>query len=135
MLGGKTHSAWERGRIMLVLRGASRRCFLRAGAAGCLTLPALLRAAPTTPPRARRCPPPFVSLPEVIKDAAVNEFPGLGAGFLGKAFDPLRIDGGAGSGSFRLPDVDLPPEVTPSRLEDRRLLKTHLDASWRAADR
>src|SRR5262245_21420987 len=39
---------------MLVLRGATRRCFLRAGAAGCLALPALLRAAPARP-RARRC--------------------------------------------------------------------------------
>src|SRR5262245_30881109 len=35
--------------------------------------------------------PAFVSLPEVIKDAAVNEFPGQGAGFLGKRYDPLRL--------------------------------------------
>src|SRR4051812_27302287 len=34
--------------------GPHRRDFLRAGAAGCLTLPALLRAAPARP-RARRC--------------------------------------------------------------------------------
>ncbi len=35
--------------------------------------------------------PAFASLPEVIKDAAVNEFPGQGAGFLGAAYDPFRI--------------------------------------------
>jgi len=235
---------------MLVLRGATRRCFLRAGAAGCLTLPTLLRAAPVARPRARRClllfltggppqhdtfdlkpnapaevrgelkpiatnvpgiriselcprlarradhyrivrsvthgdtvhtsagytmltgaphalantktaanvrptlndhphfgsllsftrparpaTPAFVSLPKVIKDAAVNEFPGLGGGLLGKAFDPIRIDGDPGQCSFRLPDVDLPPEVTTARLEDRRLLRTRLDSIWRAVDK
>src|SRR5262245_53111751 len=35
--------------------------------------------------------PAFVALPEVIKDAAVNEFPGLNAGLMGKAHAPLLI--------------------------------------------
>src|SRR5262245_29127477 len=78
--------------------------------------------------------PSFVALPEVIKDAAVNEFPGLGAGFLGKGLDPILIDGD-NRGSFRLPDVNLPLEVSPSRLEDRRVLRERLDAAWKKVDR
>ena len=50
--------------------------------------------------------PPFVSLPEVIKDAAVNEFPGQGAGFLGKPFEPFLVEGDDQRTGFR------PPEAT-----------------------
>ena len=71
--------------------------------------------------------PAFVSLPEVIKDAGVNEFPGQGAGFIGKRFDPFRIDGDPKTGGFRLPDVELPPDVTDARLEARRRLLAKLD--------
>src|SRR5262245_20262497 len=35
---------------------------------------------------------PFVSLPEVIKDANVNTFPGQDAGVLNQRFAPLRIE-------------------------------------------
>jgi len=82
--------------------------------------------------------PTFVSLPEVIKDAAVNEFPGQGAGFMGKQFDPFRIEGDTERGTFRLPDIFLPPDVTADRLGDRRLLRDRLarimhDAESRAA--
>ena len=45
--------------------------------------------------------PVFAALPEVIKDAGVNEFPGQGGGLLGKDFDPFRIE--AGPEGFRLP--------------------------------
>jgi len=36
--------------------------------------------------------PTFVALPEVPKDDAVNEYPGQGAGMLGNAHGPFRID-------------------------------------------
>ena len=36
--------------------------------------------------------PTFVAIPEVIKDAVVNTFPGQTAGFLGKPFDPVLIE-------------------------------------------
>jgi hypothetical protein len=85
------------------------------------------------PPRAGTLA--FVSLPEVIKDAAVNEFPGQGAGFLGKAYDPVRIESDAGRSGFRLPDLGLPLEMTPGRLEDRRLLRERLDRLMRQGDR
>ena len=72
-------------------------------------------------------PPPFISLPEVIKDAAVNEFPGQGGGFLGKAFDPLRIDANPQRTAFQPPALVLPADVTGQRLADRSLLRGQIN--------
>ena len=72
-------------------------------------------------------PPPFVSLPEVIKDAAINEFPGQGGGFLGKAYDPLRIEANPQRTAFEPPALVLPPSVTGSRLADRSLLRGQIN--------
>lgn len=71
--------------------------------------------------------PTFIALPEVIKDAAINEFPGQSAGFLGKAFDPVLIEANAERTDFRLPDIFLPPDVTDGRLIDRTALLGHID--------
>jgi hypothetical protein len=79
--------------------------------------------------------PPCVSLPEVIKDAAVNEFPGQGAGFLGGKYDPFRIEANEQRSAFLLPAVSLPPGMTSRRLEDRRGLLSQLDAAFQEADR
>jgi hypothetical protein len=79
--------------------------------------------------------PAFVSLPEIIKDAGVNEFPGQGAGFLGRQFDPFRIEADTARTGFRLPDIALPAEVTAGRLGDRRRLLTQLDRAFRQVDR
>jgi hypothetical protein len=79
--------------------------------------------------------PVFAALPEVIKDAAVNEVPGQGAGFLGRRYDPFRIDGDAKTGQFRPPAILLPEDVTAGRLAERRILAERLDAAYRAADR
>lgn len=64
--------------------------------------------------------PVFASLPEVIKDAAINEFPGQTAGFLGRRFDPLRIEYDANIGRLQLPDL-LPPAHLPAQRAERRL--------------
>jgi hypothetical protein len=79
--------------------------------------------------------PAFVSLPEIIKDAGVNEFPGQGAGFIGKRFDPFRIEGDPKTGAFRLPDVELPPDVPAMRLLDRQALLAKLDRRTDTPDR
>jgi len=79
--------------------------------------------------------PAFVSLPEIIKDAGVNEFPGQGAGFIGKRYDPFRIEGDPKTGTFRLPDVELPSEVPDARLEERRKLLAKLDRPGDTPDR
>jgi hypothetical protein len=79
--------------------------------------------------------PAFVSLPEVIKDAGVNEFPGQGAGFLGRRYDPFRVEAGPGRGGFRFPDVELPPDMTDGRLEERRRLLARFDREGGPPDR
>jgi hypothetical protein len=79
--------------------------------------------------------PAFVSLPEIIKDAGVNEFPGQGAGFIGKRFDPFRIEGDPKTGVFRVPDVELPPDVPDKRLQERRGLLAKLDRPGHMTDR
>lgn len=86
--------------------------------------------------------PVFAALPEIIKDAAVNEFPGQGGGFLGKRYDPFRISGsektgalsGGSTGAFSTPDVVLPGDVSAARLSDRRILIEQLESELRRAD-
>jgi hypothetical protein len=78
--------------------------------------------------RSRPCGVPvFAALPEVIKDAGVNEFPGQGAGFLGQQYGPFRIHGDSATGQFALPDLVPPPALTPARLGDRRRLLDQLN--------
>jgi hypothetical protein len=71
--------------------------------------------------------PTFVSLPEFIRDANVNDFPGQGGGFLGKSFDPFRIEADADRKRFEHPAVVLPADVSVDRLNDRRFLRERLE--------
>lgn len=84
------------------------------------------------PPRGGE--PAFASLPEIIKDAAVNEFPGQSAGFLGKTYDPFRIDADEPRTGFRLPDIVLPSHMTARRLDDRQMLLAQLDRAAQQID-
>jgi hypothetical protein len=70
--------------------------------------------------------PSFVALPEVVKDAGVNEFPGQGAGLLGRRFDPFRIEHDDSPAGFKTPDLVLPADLAGSRLVDRRRLRRQL---------
>jgi hypothetical protein len=79
--------------------------------------------------------PTFASLPEVIKDAAVNEFPGQDAGFLGRRFGPFRIDGDGTAQRFRLPEITLADEVTLARLNERRFLRNQIERQLAVLDR
>jgi hypothetical protein len=76
--------------------------------------------------------PTFAALPEVIKDAGVNEFPGQGGGFLGKVHDPFRIE--ASSDGFRLPDLALSADMSAERLNGRRRLKEQLHREGRLVE-
>lgn len=78
--------------------------------------------------------PTFVSMPEIIKDAAVNEFPGLDGGMLGNRVAPFLIEANAERTGFRLPDIFLPENVTARRLADRRVLLEELDVRLRGAE-
>ena len=79
--------------------------------------------------------PTFAALPEIIKDAGVNIFPGQDGGFLGNRFGPFAIQGDPRSGSFQIPNIALPPDVTAERLVDRRLLAARLDQALHMMDR
>jgi hypothetical protein len=78
--------------------------------------------------------PAFASLPEAIKDANVNPYPGLDGGLLGQRFSPWRVEADATHTSFRLPDIALPDDVTGERLADRRLLLAPFDRGLAAAE-
>src|SRR5262245_59157332 len=84
--------------------------------------------------RPRHAAPAFAALPEAIKDANVNPFPGLDGGFLGKAYAPLLIEANNDHTGFRRPDILLPVGVTARRLADRRALLGRLDRAWRRLD-
>jgi Protein of unknown function (DUF1501) len=74
---------------------------------------------------ARAGVPTFVSFPYVIADGSVT--PGQTASFLGKAHDPLFIGQDPNGPDFRLPELSLPDNLTPGRLDDRREMMRLID--------
>jgi hypothetical protein len=78
--------------------------------------------------------PVFASLPERIRDAGVNPYPGLDGGLLGTQVAPWNIEADASQTAFRLPDIALPSDVTAERLADRRLLLAPLDRGLAVAE-
>jgi hypothetical protein len=81
---------------------------------------------------ARAGVPTFASLPEVIKDAGVNEFPGQGGGMLGRPSDPFRIE--AHASGFLMPAIESPEDVPAGRLEGRQSLLGRLDSPTAASN-
>jgi hypothetical protein len=77
--------------------------------------------------------PAHAMLPEQIKDDAINDYPGLGPGFLGSAHGAFLVTADANRTGFSVPDL-VPREPSQSRLDERRRLMTRLDRSS-AADR
>lgn len=77
--------------------------------------------------------PTFVSLPEIIKDAAVNEFPGQGGGFLGQRYDPFRVEANQERTQLVAPAISLPDGISLSRLNDRKSLLRQLDQKFAGA--
>jgi hypothetical protein len=74
--------------------------------------------------------PPFVALPEVIRDAGVNTFPGQDAGFLGKRHGPFLVEANATEPGFRLPEIALPADISLGRLDERRKLWSVIDREF-----
>ncbi len=62
--------------------------------------------------------PTFVAFPHVIRDGSIS--PGQHASFLGKSHDPLFVGQDPNGADFRLPELSLPANLTPERLETRR---------------
>src|SRR4051794_2116992 len=84
---------------------------------------ALARVLGPTPTRV----PPFVMLPEAMQPNG-PERGGQHAGFLGAAFDPYRINSDPNLDDFNPGSLELPPDLTPHRLDDRRSLLGVLEA-------
>ena len=101
------------------------------------------RATPNDPPHvgsivaqqlgSRSSLPPFVSLPTLFEAPPVEGiWPGQNAGFLGRRFDPFVISGAKQTAQFSAPSIELPEDVRPNRLVDRREILTQLDLARRA---
>jgi hypothetical protein len=78
--------------------------------------------------------PMFASLPEYIRDAGVNDYPGQDAGFLGKQHGPFQIQADTAKGTFPLPDIVLPPDISAERLADRSVLLNQLNHAAQSID-
>lgn len=59
---------------------------------------------------------------------------GEGGGTLGAMYDPFRLEYDQDSGSTRIPALQLPANLTPERLHDRRSLLSALDSARVRAD-
>ena len=74
--------------------------------------------------------PPFVSMMPVVPQGAprfVESSHGQGAGWLGPAFDPMRIDGDGSKPDYKVGDFDLLADVPPARSDRRRQLLNSID--------
>jgi hypothetical protein len=77
----------------------------------------------------RGCEVPFASLPFVFHNVVPT--PCQGAGFLGSAYDPLRIEVDPSGRRYQVDVLEQKPELTRGRRDDRRVL---LDALQRSPD-
>jgi hypothetical protein len=78
--------------------------------------------------------PPFVSMMPRIPDGAprfVEQSRGRGAGWLGSAYEPLRIDANANAPDYRVADFDLSADVPVTRLNRRRTLLHQVESEQR----
>jgi len=66
--------------------------------------------------------PASIRLPEEIWNTGRIVWPGQDAGWLGNAADPWYIDCDPNAADFKVPDLDLPGDVTPVRINRRRSL-------------
>jgi len=69
--------------------------------------------------------PTFVSYPHTIADGSIT--PGQHASFLGQTYDPFFINQDPNSDDFRLPELSLPANLNPQRLENRRQVMNLID--------
>lgn len=81
----------------------------------------------------RRGLPTFVALPHVMYN--VVQLPGQVAGFLGSAHNPFQVNADPSVPDFRLTDLDLPGDLSLSRLDNRASLLRSLDHHRRNPER
>ena len=73
--------------------------------------------------------PTSVSLPWVIGDGTIT--PGQGASFLGKLHDPLLVTRDPNKPDFKLPELNLPANLSYARLMHRRSIQKIIDGQSR----
>ena len=71
----------------------------------------------------------FVAYPHVISDGSIT--PGQHASFLGQQHDPFFIGQDPNADDFRLPELSLPDNLSPERLENRRAVMDLIDGGTR----
>lgn len=76
--------------------------------------------------------PSFVAFPHVIRDGSIT--PGQHASFLGRRHDPLLTTQDPNSPDFRLPELSLPANLSPQRLENRREALKLIDGQAKALE-
>jgi hypothetical protein len=76
--------------------------------------------------------PTFVSLPYVIGDGTIT--PGQGGSFLGKVHDPLLVTRDPSKPDFKLPELNLPANVSYERLVHRRSIQKLIDGQSRVLE-
>ena len=74
--------------------------------------------------------PSAVTMPWTVAHPAApgGRAPGQNAGWLGKAYEPFRVDGDPNSRWFEVPGLGLPEGVDPSRFDSRRHLAKSLNS-------
>lgn len=70
--------------------------------------------------------PTYVALPHVMYNVVM--LPGQTAGFLGAAYEPLRVQSDPNHPAFAVPELSLPAHLTARDLEERERLAQYLDA-------
>ncbi len=78
--------------------------------------------------------PGTIRLPEEIWNTGHIAWPGQDAGWLGDHADPWLVTCDPSKPDFRVPDISLPVNVTPERLEQRRALQQLMNRHFREVD-
>ena len=78
--------------------------------------------------------PGAIRLPEHIWNTDGSVWPGQDAGWLGDKADPWLVMCDPNKPDFRPPDISLPTEITPDRLDDRLALQNLMNRQFRALD-
>lgn len=73
--------------------------------------------------------PPAVTMPWTVAHPAApgGKAPGQHGGWLGKGFDPFRVEGDPNQNGFVVGGLDLPPGITQGRLGERRALLSAME--------
>lgn len=79
--------------------------------------------------------PAAITLPEHIWNTGGITWPGQDGGFLGKAADPWLMLCDPSQANFQIPELDLPRDVPPLRLQARQSLLEAVNWHWETAER